>query len=172
MPAFIMPAFAQNEIGPEGHKLVWVAVVIAVAGLLAFALMKAKSGSLHFGKPLFKRKKVRVELYKDRLYYPDALELTVTNTGNVDVDLDAPLLIFSSLWYSRKFRLKGTNNNRFYPLYLGVGQEHKLNIDLNRFYGFDKTLKRAPRVKIRVSEVTGKSLGHRKVLLRKTLFNV
>jgi hypothetical protein len=169
---FSVSAMAQNEVGPEGHKLIWFALVFAIAGIVAFFwanLGKSKPG---FKIPFFNKPKVHVELTKDRLYYPDYLELTVTNTGKTDVDIDTPLLVFSGMWYSRKFKLRGTNNNHYYPLYLMQGQNHTLNIDLNRFYGFDKTLKRLPRVKVVVSDVNGKKLGSRKVLLRKTLFNM
>lgn len=169
---FSIPVFAQNEIGPEGHKLVWFALVLGAAGLAVFFGAKSVKRNFNFKSPLFKRKKVVVDLKKDRLYYPDFLELNVINTGSLDVDIDTPLLVFSGMWYSRKFKLKGTNSSRFYPLYLTKGQNHTLNIDLNRFYGFDKTLKRLPRVKVVVSDVKGKKLGSRKVLLRKTLFNV
>jgi len=170
--AFSVPVFAQNEVGPEGHKLVWFALVLIVAGIGVFFWANSEKSKPGFNMPFLKKQKVRVELTKDRLYYPDYIELTVTNTGKTDVDIDAPLLVFSGMWYSRKFKLKGTNNNHYYPLYLMQGQNHRLNIDLNRFYGFDKSLKRLPRVKVVVSDVNGKKLGSRKVLLRKTLFNV
>jgi hypothetical protein len=170
--AFSVPVFAQNEVGPEGHKLIWFVLILAVTGIVAFFWANSGKNKSGFKIPFFNKPKVHVELTKDRLYYPDYLELTVTNTGKTDVDINAPLLVFSGMWYSRKFKLKGTNNHQFYPLYLMQGQNHTLNIDLNRFYGFDKTLKRLPRVKVVVSEVNGRKLGSRKVLLRKTLFNV
>jgi len=163
--------YAQSEIGPEGHKLLWLAGILVCAGLAIWFIWKPGKRNYHFKKPIFKRKKVKIELLKNRLYYPDYLELTIFNTGNTDVDIDTPLLVFSGLWYNRKFKLKGTNNTSFYPLYLTKGQSHSLNIDLNRFYGFDKTLKSLPRVRVVISEVNGKRLGSKKVLLRKTLFN-
>ena len=97
--------------------------------------------------------------------------LSITNSGNTDVDIDTPIMIFYGLWYRRKFKLKGTNNTSFYPLYLTKKQNHTLNIDLNRFYGFDRTLKKLPRVKIVVREKGGGKLGTKRILLRKTLFN-
>lgn len=169
---FSGPVLAQSEIGPEGHKLVWFVLILLGAGLLAIFFLKPGRNMQSFKNPFFSRKKVTVELKKDRLYYPDYLELSITNSGSINVDIDTPLLIFSGLWYSRKFKLKGTNNNHYYPLFLMKGQNHTLNIDLNRFYGFDKTLKRLPRAKILVTEVTGKRLGSQRVLLRKTLFNI
>ena len=111
-----------------------------------------------------------IALVKDRLYYPDELMLTVTNEGNTAVDIDRPLLVLSSIWYKRKFKLKGTNNASFYPLYLDKGQSHSLKIDLNRFYSHDKTLKKLPKASVLVKEVEGKRLGTKSVFLRKTLF--
>lgn len=162
---------ANNVVGPEGHKLVWLLVLVVVLGLTAvFFLLKRKSpGGFKFKFPA--RKKVTVELKKDRLYYPRFLELVVTNQGESDVDVGSPMLVLSSIWVTRKFKLKGTNKNWYYPLYLMKNQTHTLNIDLHRFYGFDRTLKRLPRARVVVKDVKGRQLGSRKVLLRKTLFN-
>ncbi|MFW6289953.1 MAG: hypothetical protein ACOC0R_03205, partial [Mariniphaga sp.] len=113
-----------------------------------------------------------VELRKDRLYYPRYLELTVSNSGKKAVDIANPVLLLSSIWITRRFKLKGTNRNWFYPLYLGTNQSHSLKIDLHRFYGFDRKLKGLPRARIVVKDVKGRHLGSRKVLLRKTLFNI
>lgn len=163
---------ADNEIGPEGHKLLWLLLLVA-AGILTGGLMlkqrKNNGGKWFAFRP---RKKVRVELRKDRLYYPRYLELTVTNEGRGDVDIASPLLVLKGFWYKRKFRLKGTNQNWFYPVYLNRNQAHTLQIDLHRFYGFDKTLKRLPKVRIIVSDINGRHLGSRQVILRKTLFNL
>ncbi len=162
---------ANNVVGPEGHKLVWLLILIAVSGVTAvFFLLKRKSaGGFKFKFPV--RKKVTVELKKDRLYYPRYLELIVTNQGKNDVDVGSPMLVLSSIWVTRKFKLKGTNKNWYYPLFLMKDQTHTLNIDLHRFYGFDRTLKRLPRARVVVKDVKGRQLGSRKVLLRKTLFN-
>jgi len=160
---------AENEIGPEGYKLFWFAGFILV--LFLIIVFNVRSGKIpHLFRQLTgKRKRVSVDLKKDRLYYPDFLELTIRNTGNTDVDIDKPVLIFSSIWLKRKFVIKGTGNYHFYPLYLNKGQSHTLAIDLNRFYRHDKTLKRLPGAKVVVNEVGGKKLGSCKVLLRKTL---
>ena len=162
---------ANNEIGPEGHKLVWLLVLVVVLGLATFlSQLKSKSkGRFKFWFPV--RRKVNVDLRKDRLYYPRFLELSVVNQGKTDVDIDSPVLVLSSIWVTRRFKLKGTNKNWCYPLYLTKNQSHTLNIDLHRFYGFDRTLKRLPRARVVVKDVKGRQLGSRKVLLRKTLFN-
>ena len=166
-----LPSMANNEIGPEGHKLILILIVIIVAIFFAVLLLKSIGKTSGIKEIFVRQKKIAVSLKKDRLYYPDILELDITNIGKGDVDIAKPLLIFSSLWFKRKFILKGTSSYQFYPLFLGQGQSHKLNIDLNRFYMHDKSLKRLPHVKVVIYEEKGKRLGSRKVLLRKTLFN-
>ncbi len=163
---------AGNEVGPEGYKLIWFIVILIIAFIVVVAILgsEKKRGNI---KDIFKRrKKIEVNLAKDRLYYPDILELTITNTGSSDLDIDKPLLIFSSFWLKRKFVLKGISNYYLYPLFLERGQSHKLTIDLNRFYLHDKSLKRLPKAKVIVSEVNGKRLCSCQVLLRKTLFSL
>lgn len=121
-------------------------------------------------KPLWTRKRVFIELQKDRKYYPDIIKMTVRNTGKSDVDLDQPLLIFRNFWTKRKFKLKGTSRYSFYPLLLEPGKMHDLTIDLNHFYRHDKRLKRYPRITLVVSDVNGKRFAPRSIMLRKTLF--
>ena len=157
-----------NEIGPEGHKLVWLLAFFLVSGLVVYFFFRKKSSkSLYFKR----RKKVTVLLRKDRIYYPRYLELTINNQSTSNIDINSPLLILKGFWYKRKFKLKGTNNQSIYPLYLMKNQSHTLTIDLHRFYGFDRTLKRLPKAKVVVHDVDGQRLGTRQVLLRKTLFN-
>lgn len=170
--AIAQPVWAQKEIGPEGHKLLWFLLILVAAITLMLFFFRPMKLASQVGNFLFvfRKKKITIELIKDRLYYPDELELTITNTGNNEVDLERPILIFSSIWLKRKFKLKGTNNASFYPLYLDKGQSHTLNIDLNRFYLHDKSLKKLPKVNVIVSEVNGQRLGSESVFLRKTLF--
>jgi hypothetical protein len=165
-----LPAWAQNVIGPEGHKLLWFAVILSVAVLVVILLIGPFKLKRKINWPAFSKKKVSVELKKDALYYPDELVLTVKNEGERAVDIEQPMLVFSSIWVKRKFRLKGTNNASFYPLYLDKEQSHSLTIDLNRFYSHSKSLKRLPKAKVIIFEVNGKRLGSQRVYLRKTLF--
>lgn len=156
---------AQNVVGPDGGKLLWLLGILLLLVVLVLVLMKKGNKK----RPLFAREKVKIELGKDRLYYPDYLTLNVKNTGNTDIDLDRPLLVFDSFWLKRKFRLSGTNNRVFYPLYMTKGYNHTLNIDLNHFYSYDKKLRRYPKVKITILNVKGKHLGSSSIYLRKTL---
>jgi hypothetical protein len=163
--------FAQSEVGPEGHKLLWVGLfVLAVLAVYVIFGKPFKKIKEKEKKPLFAKRKLQVQLKKNTLYYPDNIELSVKNTGNVDVDLDQPLLVFDNFWIKRKFKLKGMENRTFYPLYLEKGKLHNLDIDLTRFYGHDKKLKKFPKATIYLSDVKGKKLGKKSTYLRKTLF--
>lgn len=156
---------AQNEVRPDGDKIVWV-LLILLAVIILWVVFRKKGNKK---QPLFVRQKIKTELEKDRLYYPDNIKLTVKNIGNVDIDLDRPLLIFDNFWLKRKFRLKGMENRTFYPLYLVKNYTHTLNIDLNHFYSYDRKLKRYPKVKVVLFNVKGRRLGSNLVYLRKTL---
>ncbi|WP_346862400.1 hypothetical protein [uncultured Draconibacterium sp.] len=163
--------FAQNEIGPEGNKLLWTfLVLLAVTAAFVFTAKPFKKKPQKEKKPLFPNRKVLITLEKDALYYPDNLSLAVKNTGNIDIDLDQPLLVFDNFWLKRKFKLKGMGNRTFYPLYLEKGKTHTLQIDLSRFYGHDKRLKKFPKAKVYLADVKGRKLGSKSVFLRKTLF--
>jgi len=162
--------FAQNEIGPEGSKLVWflLAIVLLSVGFI-FTAKPFKKNPKEKKQPFFRRRKLNIELKKDALYYPDFLTLKIKNSGNTDIDVDQPLLVFDNFWLTRKFKIKGMENHSFYPLYLEKGKTHTLQIDLNRFYRHDKKLKKFPKTKIILRDVNGKKLGHKSVFLRKTL---
>ena len=162
---------AQNEIGADGNKLIWLLLIILAAIIFIFLLgrMKKSFGKLKFGS-LFKIIRVKIELSKDRIYHPDYLTMKVKNTGNSDIDLDRPLLVFDNFWLKRNFRIKGTNKHTFYPLYLEKRKEHTLEIDLNQFYRHDKRLKRYPKIKIKLFDVKNRKLGSESIFIRKTLF--
>ncbi len=162
--------FAQNEIGPEGDKLIWFLFIPVLIIVLFFVFRKKNKKTTTKQKPFFQRSKIEIELEKDKLYYPDSLTLKVKNIGNSDIDLDKPLLILDNFWLKRKFKLKGMGNRTYYPLYLEKGKTHSLQIDLTRFYSHDKKLKKFPKAKLIIYNVKGKKLGSKSVYLRKTLF--
>ena len=162
---------AQNEIGPDGDKLLWAfLVLIMLTAAFVITTKPFKKSRQKNKKPFFQKRKLHVSLEKDALYYPDNLTLAVKNTGNTDIDLDQPLLVFDNFWIKRKFKIKGMENRTFYPLFLETGKSHTLQIDLNRFYGHDKKLKRFPKATVYLYDVNGKKLGRKSIFLRKTLF--
>lgn len=163
--AFYQVAFAQNEIGPDGDKLLYILLFLFGATILL--LVSWLRGNKK--KPVFEFRKVIIGLEKDRIYFPKNIKLTIKNSGNNNLDLDKPLLILDNFWLKRKFRLKGMQNHTFYPLFLEKGKTHSLNIDLNRFYLHDKNLKKYPKAIIKIYDVKGKYLGGKSVYLRKTL---
>ena len=116
------------------------------------------------------KQKVRVEIGKSRLYYPEFIALTLTNTGSSDIDIDRPLLVFDNWWLKRKFRISGVEGRQVYPLFLEKGKSHSLNIDLSPFYGYDRKLKGYAKINIIIYNVKGKYLGKHSVFLRKTFF--
>ncbi len=168
---FSFELFAQNEIGPDGKKLIWVFLIALAAFIFIFLFgsVKKSTGTSNSG-PFFKFRKIKIELTKDRLYYPDYLTMKVKNTGNTDIDLDRPMLIFDNFWLKRNFRIKGMNNRTFYPLYFEKRETHTLEIDLNQFYRHDKRLKRYPKIKIKLYDVKKRRLGSKSIFIRKTLF--
>ncbi|PIF06067.1 MAG: hypothetical protein CSA36_03455 [Draconibacterium sp.] len=164
-------AYGQNEIGPDGDKLIALLLIILVVGaIIIFLRRRQQLRSNKNREPLFKMRKVIIALEKDRKYYPDMLTLNVKNTGNIAIDIDCPLLIFSRFWLDRKFRIKGKDNYKFYPLYLEKGESHTLDIDLNRFYRHDKQLKKYPKIKVKLNDVKKRNLGSCSIFVRKTLF--
>ena len=162
--------FAQNEIGPDGDKLLIILLLIIVLGLVFWLLNRfEKKKKSKPKKPFFQFRRIKVNLEKNSLYYPNTLTLTVKNTGNVDLDLDKPLLIFDNFWFKRNFKINGIGNRTIYPLYLETGKTHTLEIDIMRFYAHDKKLKKYPKIKIVIFDVKGRLLGSKVVFLRKTL---
>ena len=162
--------FAQNEVAPDGDKLLGIIVFIAVLGIVFLVLNRSgKKKTKTKKQPFLQFNKIHISLEKDRVYFPDTLKLTIKNTGNTDIDLDKPLLVFDNFWLKRKFKIKGMENRSFYPLYLEKGKTHTLEIDINRFYYHDKSLKKFPKAKIIVYDIKGKRLGNKSVYLRKTL---
>lgn len=158
--------------GPDGMALLITIGILLVFPVIYFLyryFRKSKYKTSN-SKPFWSRKRVVIELQKDRKYYPDFIKMTVRNTGKSVVDLDQPLLIFRNFWTKRKFKLKGSNRYSFYPLLLEPGKIHDLTIDLNHFYRHDKRLKKYPRITLEVSDVNGKRFSPQSIMLRKTLF--
>ena len=163
--------FAQNEIRPEGDKLIWILLIVIAFIIFIYLNGRIKRPKKVFSlRQLFQVSRVKIELEKNKLYYPDFLSLKVKNSGNLDIDLDKPMLVFDNFWLRRNFRINGMNNRTFYPLYLEKGKIHTLEIDLNQFYRHDKRLKRYPKIRIKLFDIKNRKLGSKSIFIRKTLF--
>lgn len=173
--SLVVPAkvFSQNEVQPDGDKLLWVIVALIclpiVYYLIRFRLFPKKNIK---GRPVsVSSRKLKVELEKNRRYRPSVLTLKISNNSRKDIDLQAPVLMFRKLWSKRKFKLKGIDRYEIYPLYLEAGKAHELRIDLSVFYNYDKKLRRFYWTKIRVADTKGKAYTSRYVTMRKSLFS-
>lgn len=169
---FPLLVLAQTPVNPEGYKLIWLAGFIALCILAVFIyrFLQKKQGKNTSRSVRFKRKRLQIELTKDRLIRPKNLTLTITNTGNRYIDLEAPLLEFRKLWSKRKFKLKRVNNREIYPLYLEVGKKHVVTIELIRFFEHDRKLKSFYWGRIFLQDVDGKKFKSKHVSLRKSLY--
>ena len=147
----------------DNLHLILLLILLSIVFAVIFLIKKIRYSTL------FSKQKVRVEIGKSRLYYPEYVKLTIVNTGNADVDFDRPLLVFDNWWMKRKFRISGVEGRSIYPLFLEKGKTHTLNIDLSPFYGYDRKLKSYPKIRILVFNIKGKYLGSHSVYLRKTL---
>ncbi|MDX9883756.1 MAG: hypothetical protein RBS73_16970 [Prolixibacteraceae bacterium] len=164
---------AQKQVGPEGYKLFWIAafILLFVAVKMLSSFIRSKKGfKPRSPKSWFKRKRLEVELTKDRLVRPKVLTLKVKNTGARYVDIEAPVLVFRKLWSIRKFRLKKVKNEEIYPLYLEVGKTFTLTIELSRFFEHDRKLKRFYWGRVILEDVDGRRFKTKYVSLRKSLY--
>ncbi len=166
------PATAVTVKGPDGYALLGILIVIVIPVLIYFFVnwLRNKGTRKSKASSLFHKSRYTVTLEKNKVYFPDFLTLRVNNTGNTDIDLDRPLLVFHNFWLKRKFKLKGTTGYNFYPLLLEPGKSHELTIDLGHFYRHDSALKRFSRVTVTIKQVNSKSTVSQQVMLRKTLF--
>jgi hypothetical protein len=150
---------------PIDDNLHLILLVVLLSFIFSFIYLFKKISYITW----FSKQKVRVEIGKSRLYYPEFVKLSITNTGSTDIDFDRPLLVFDNWWLKRKFRISGVEGRNIYPLYLEKGKTHTLNIDLSPFYGYDRKLKGYPKIRISVFNIKGKYLGGHAVYVRKTL---
>lgn len=165
-------AWSQTHVQPEGEKLL-IGLVVLLVLLLAvwyFSKRNSKAGGAKRNSWRRKRKRIEIELSKDRLVRPKVLTLTVRNTGNRYVDLEAPVLVFRKLWSFRKFKLKRYQNKDIYPVYLDAGKTFTITIELARFFEHDKKLKRFYWGRILMQDVDGKQFKTKHVSLRKSLY--
>lgn len=165
--------FSENEIHPEGYKLLWIIAVILLLPFVYYLVFHKllQKGSSFPKQTHFWKRRLKVELTKDRKYRPTTLTLKVQNRSLKDIDLEPPVLYFRKLWTKRKFKLKGIEQYEIYPLFLEAGRDHELHINLRVFFNYDRKLKRFFWAKVRVSDTRGRKYSSRYVTLRKSLFS-
>ncbi len=167
-----MMAFSQNEVNPDGYKLLLILLILLLIPFVIFLfrrIFKKKVKQKPTAK--FYWKKLKVSLGKDKKYRPGNLFLKIENVSRKDVDIEAPVLFFRKLWSKRKFKLKGINRQEIYPLYLEKGKTHELQIDLSVFHQHDRKLKRFYWAKIKLKDTKGTTYSSKYISLRKSLFS-
>ncbi|HKJ43617.1 MAG TPA: hypothetical protein VKA27_16085 [Sunxiuqinia sp.] len=165
--------FSDNEIRPEGGTLLWIIAVLLLLPIIYYLVFHVlfKRGKSTTNPKFWWKRRLKVELTKDRKYRPRVLTLKVQNRSSKDIDLEAPVIHFRKLWTKRKFKLKGIDRYEIYPLYLEAGKTHELRIDLSVFFNYDRKLRRFLWAKVRLTNTQGKKYSSRSVTLRKSLFS-
>ncbi len=165
-------AFSLNDTNVEKETLIRIIIVLVVVlfAVLAFEIRRfvrnRTTGNLF---RFFKRIKLEVTLGKDRTFRPQVLTLNIKNTGTRDVNIEAPVLIYSKIWTKRKFRLNGKNGNQIYPMFIDPGKMHHLRIETSTFHQYDRTIKSFYWAQITVRDVDGRNWRSNVVKLRKSL---
>lgn len=127
---------------------------------------KGTSGKkLSFGnrtKPYF----AEIHLVKSRRFNPSYIEMTVTNTGKNDIDLNAPVIIFKRWFTKRRFRVLKVEHSEIYPIFLEPGRSSVLDISMDQFYEAVPELQLACRMRIEMIDHKGKSYRSQTIRLK------
>ena len=169
--SFPFLCFGQSEVAPEGYGLVVLLGLLVGVPLFLWLLAKAGKGRMFGSLNRHSRGQVDVWLTKDRKYRPKVLTLRVENRTKKAVDLNGPVLMIRRLWSVRRFKLKGVNGARIYPLYLEAGKTHELQLQLNAFYQHDPSLRSYYWARVGVSDTAGRTYTTKYITLRKSLFS-
>ncbi len=168
---YLLQVTGVNVKGPDGYAFLGILITLLLPLVIYLIVRLIGKRSRKTGNRFFLRKHtLALTLDKNKLYHPESLRMAVRNTGNTDVDIDRPMLVFSWYLLQRKFKLKGTEGYHFYPLLLEPGKVHELSIDLGHFYRYDPHLKKFPKITIAVNSIDGSCSVKKSVRIRKTLF--
>ncbi|MBN2262423.1 MAG: hypothetical protein JW735_05885 [Prolixibacteraceae bacterium] len=152
-------------IGPQGDKLIWVFIIIALIAVVVYLRMiKQKFSLQNF------RKKVIVKVEKNKVYHPDAVHIIIENKTAKAIDIENPVIRFKLRSKSKAFKIKAVNTRNIYPLYLENGKTHHLPVSLEPFYNFDNSLKKFTQLRIEFNYNKSQSKKSRYILLKPTLF--
>ncbi len=110
--------------------------------------------------------KVRIELLKNETINPSVISVMIRNTGNRDVNLEAPVLVFKRWVSKRKFRILSVDYSETYPMFLENGKASAINIELEQFYHFAPELRKAHRISVEMKEVDGRKFQSRTIRLK------
>lgn len=160
---FLYAQILLNDVKEVGSNVPLLIIILFILILpLAFVLLGKRTGDgkAKGRKRSFREKltspKVKVEFEAERRIRPRIFRLTVENTGDIEVDLNAPVIVFKRWRSVRKFRINPVGKKDLYPTWLEPGNRYMLNVNLEDFYQSEPELRRACRVRIVVTDVRGK----------------
>lgn len=152
-------------VGPEGHKLKWVLIVIVSLGVLYFLIRKKPSL-----RSIINPSDLRFEVKKNKIYHPSTLYFEIENRGNTATDIQHPVIRFKKGRNTKAYKIKAVNASKIYPLYLEKGKKHQLNITLQPFYDFNPNLKKYKQVRVECTFNNSKLKKSRYMILFPTFF--
>jgi len=123
------------------------------------------------GKKLSFRKKskpyaVDIVLTKNRYFNPTNIEMTVSNEGTKEIDLNAPVVIFKRWFTKRKFRILRVEHSEIYPIFLEPGDASVLDISLDQFFEVVPELQLACRMRVEMKDQNGKQFRSQTIRLK------
>jgi hypothetical protein len=153
-----------ETVGPEGHKLIWVFLILVAIAFAAWVVLRKKGHSwLSFNT-------LKVEIQKNKIYHPETVTLSVKNKRTKAVVIDSVNLTFRGFNKKRSFKITQVAGKKIYPLFLEAGNNHTIVIALASFYSKFPKLKKMARLRIEVNTKQGKTHKTRYLLLKPTLF--
>ncbi|HPR59617.1 MAG TPA: hypothetical protein PLF35_01650 [Prolixibacteraceae bacterium] len=152
-------------VGPQGDKLIWLFIVMAIIAVVAYLfIIKRKFSLQNFNK----RITVRVE--KNKIYHPDTVHIIIENKTAKAIDIENPVIRFKHRRKSKAFKIKAVNTRNIYPLYLESGKTHHLPVALEPFYSFDNSLKKFSQLRIEFIYNKTQNQKSSYIVLKPTLF--
>jgi len=160
------------ELSPFALMLIkWSMIItVLVIGFFIFTRTRTFAKGTSVKKMSFRNRRVpyaaTISLSKNQHFNPTNIEMSVTNSGIKDIDLNAPVIIFRRWFTKRKFRVLRVEHSEIYPILLEPGQTSYLDISLNQFYDSIPELQLACRMSIEMRDKNGKKFNSQTIRLK------
>ena len=144
--------------------------IVLVVGLLVLNRTRTFAKGSNGKKLSFNKRKLpyaaEIMLVKSQKFNPAIVEMTVTNTGTKDIDLNSPVITFKRWFSKRKFKVLKVEHAEIYPLLLEPGKTYVLDISLDQFYQAVPELQLACRMSIEMKDRNGKRFKSQTIRLK------
>jgi hypothetical protein len=145
-------------------------ITVLIVGLFVFNRSRTFSGGTAGKKLSFSNRtkpySAKIKLSKNRHFNPDYVEMTVTNTGLKEIDLNAPVIIFRRWFTKRKFRVLKVEHSEIYPILLDRDRTYILDISLEQFYETVPELQLACRMSVEMKDLKGNRFKSQTIRLK------